>query len=242
MLIHEALSVGDSGFVQQCRRRIHELCARGSTVLIVSHNMEAIREMCGRVLWLHEGIVYRDGEPAEVIEEYLVYQRELLQKTLAQRFGRQLQAKQFTTELVLEELECLDGQGVAKFVFRVGESLSLRARLSSTRAWKDVTARVSLVRVDGVAVVDARHTAIALERGRATLRLDFGACWLGRYPYLLCWQLLDAAGSLLAEQQLVLIFDDDDSAHVYRAGYHQPLLWRQSPRSAVLTEESAFPS
>ena len=68
LLIDEALSVGDVGFALKCRVRVRELCARGATVVIVSHDLTAIREMCERTIWIHEGHIGADGDPASVAE------------------------------------------------------------------------------------------------------------------------------------------------------------------------------
>lgn len=57
LIVDEVLAVGDAEFQEKSHRRMMELMGGGTTVLFVSHNMEQIREMCNRVVWLDHGSV-----------------------------------------------------------------------------------------------------------------------------------------------------------------------------------------
>lgn len=70
LIVDEILSVGDADFQQKSHARMLELMGGGTTVLFVSHNLEQIREMCNRVLWLEHGHVQMIGETEEVCEAY----------------------------------------------------------------------------------------------------------------------------------------------------------------------------
>ena len=71
MLIDEVLSVGDAGFKEKSYNRIKDLISdEKRTVLIVSHNMNTIKTLCDRVLWLHDGQVRGFGTVKEVIPAY----------------------------------------------------------------------------------------------------------------------------------------------------------------------------
>lgn len=70
LIVDEILSVGDSQFQEKSRRRMLELMGGGTTVLFVSHNLEQIREMCDRVLWLEHGKMKMLGETKEVCDAY----------------------------------------------------------------------------------------------------------------------------------------------------------------------------
>jgi homopolymeric O-antigen transport system ATP-binding protein len=71
LLVDEVLAVGDHAFQQKCFARIHELRDAGVTIIFVSHSAQSIRELCDRALWLHDGKLLRDGDPAPICEEYL---------------------------------------------------------------------------------------------------------------------------------------------------------------------------
>lgn len=55
LIVDEILSVGDAQFQEKSKKRMLELMGGGTTVLFVSHSIEQIREMCGRVVWLEQG-------------------------------------------------------------------------------------------------------------------------------------------------------------------------------------------
>ena len=71
LLVDEALAVGDYYFRQRCMRRVHELRAKGVTILFVSHSMADVQALGTRALWLDEGRVADQGDPAAVVRKYL---------------------------------------------------------------------------------------------------------------------------------------------------------------------------
>lgn len=70
LIVDEILSVGDAEFQEKSRARMMELMSGGTTVLFVSHNLEQIREMCSRVVWLEHGHVKMTGPAEEVCQLY----------------------------------------------------------------------------------------------------------------------------------------------------------------------------
>lgn len=70
LIVDEILSVGDAGFQEKSRKRMLELMGGGTTVLFVSHSLDQIREMCGRVIWLKHGQVRDVGKTDEVCDLY----------------------------------------------------------------------------------------------------------------------------------------------------------------------------
>ncbi len=71
MLIDEVLSVGDAKFKEKSYNKMKELISDDKrTVIIVSHNLNTVVELCDQVLWLNDGKVIKIGEPKEIVEEY----------------------------------------------------------------------------------------------------------------------------------------------------------------------------
>jgi ABC-type polysaccharide/polyol phosphate transport system ATPase subunit len=70
VLLDEILAVGDAEFHRQCKARIERFVTSGATVVLVSHELDAIESLCARTIWLHEGRVIADGPTAEVIARY----------------------------------------------------------------------------------------------------------------------------------------------------------------------------
>lgn len=71
LIVDEVLAVGDAQFQRKCLGRMQEVGKEGRTVLFVSHNMQAVRQLCDRCILLKAGTLYADGTPAEVTEKYL---------------------------------------------------------------------------------------------------------------------------------------------------------------------------
>ncbi|MCD7761933.1 MAG: ABC transporter ATP-binding protein [Lachnospiraceae bacterium] len=73
LLIDEILAVGDVNFQAKCFNRLREIKAEGTTIVIVSHSMSQIEQICERSIWIHEGLVREEGAPTAVDEHYLDY-------------------------------------------------------------------------------------------------------------------------------------------------------------------------
>ena len=72
MLIDEVLSVGDQKFKKKSYNKMKSLISNEDrTVVIVSHSIETLKELCDTVMWMHDGQIKRIGEPGPVLEEYV---------------------------------------------------------------------------------------------------------------------------------------------------------------------------
>ena len=71
LIVDEALSVGDIFFQQRCIRRIQQMKHQGVTILFVSHDLEAVRSLADRTIWMEHGQVRLEGKTDEVVSKYL---------------------------------------------------------------------------------------------------------------------------------------------------------------------------
>ncbi len=72
MLIDEVLSVGDQKFKKKSYKKMKKLISdEHRTVVIVSHNISTLQELCDTVMWMHDGEIRRIGEPESVLNEYV---------------------------------------------------------------------------------------------------------------------------------------------------------------------------
>lgn len=70
LIVDEVLAVGDVAFQRKCLGKMGSFAQSGKTVLFVSHNMEALRTLCQRGLWLKNGRLERDGPADEIVTAY----------------------------------------------------------------------------------------------------------------------------------------------------------------------------
>ena len=71
LLIDEILAVGDQHFQEKCFAKLQELKNSDKTIVIVTHSMDQVKELCDRAIWIYEGRVRMDGKPEKVVEEYM---------------------------------------------------------------------------------------------------------------------------------------------------------------------------
>ena len=76
MLIDEVLSVGDQKFKKKSYKKMKDLISdRKRTVVIVSHNISTLKELCDQVMWMHDGVIKKIGDPQEVLDEYTEFMK-----------------------------------------------------------------------------------------------------------------------------------------------------------------------
>ena len=75
LLVDEVLAVGDAAFQKKCLGKMGDMSQAGRTVIVVSHNMPSIVNLCQRAILLHEGKVMKDGRTTEVVQHYLATAR-----------------------------------------------------------------------------------------------------------------------------------------------------------------------
>lgn len=75
LLIDEILGVGDANFQVKCFNKLREIKENGTTIVIVSHALGQIEEICERSLWIHEGKIREEGEPSVVHAHYLNFMK-----------------------------------------------------------------------------------------------------------------------------------------------------------------------
>lgn len=71
LLIDEILAVGDVSFQTKCFEKLKEIKASGTTIVIVSHSLGQIEQICDKSIWLEDGLIKKEGIPKFVHEEYL---------------------------------------------------------------------------------------------------------------------------------------------------------------------------
>lgn len=70
LILDEVLAVGDARFVRRSKEKIAQMHAAGTALLLVSHDLEGIREQCERAVWIDQGRVQAEGATDDVLERY----------------------------------------------------------------------------------------------------------------------------------------------------------------------------
>jgi ABC-type polysaccharide/polyol phosphate transport system ATPase subunit len=85
--IDEVLAVGDQYFQRKCVMKIEEFLQQNKTLVLVSHDLHAIRNLCSEVIWLHAGRIVARGPTAEVVDAYVDVARDRQGRIKARLFG-----------------------------------------------------------------------------------------------------------------------------------------------------------
>jgi len=67
------LSVGDMRFQSKCIRKMEEIGQKGTTILFVTHDTQSVNKFCSKAIWIDSGRIYQQGEPAELLQNYMSY-------------------------------------------------------------------------------------------------------------------------------------------------------------------------
>lgn len=135
LIIDEALAVGDSYFVHKCIARIRAYCESGTTLLFVSHDPGAVRQLCRRAVLLDKGELLRDGPSDEVVDYYnaLLAAKENAKLSVEQKRerGGWLTTTSGTGEATIQSLRLVDAAaGHDVQMAEVGQRLKLIAEVA----------------------------------------------------------------------------------------------------------------
>ena len=124
MLIDEVLSVGDQSFQARCLEKILSLQQEGVTIVLVSHDLDAVRSTCQRCLWLDQGMLKYDGDTEATLGRYLehVWSTEPQSGERPSREG----SRWGSGEALVEQVEFLDSEGRASGTFYTGDQFIAR--------------------------------------------------------------------------------------------------------------------
>lgn len=139
ILTDEILAVGDAAFHRQCHKKFQELQA-SATIILVSHDLQAIRKVCARVLWIRGGLIQLDSSPDEAVDAYL---EAVQQDREAELRGRRPCSavegvmRWGSGEIEIESVTTHDEQGREKSVFRTHEDLVIRIQYQVKGVFRD---------------------------------------------------------------------------------------------------------
>ena len=71
LLMDEVISAGDASFIQKARNKVNEMMYSAKMMVLVTHDMETVRRVCNRAIWLDSGSIRMEGDPLEVVDAYL---------------------------------------------------------------------------------------------------------------------------------------------------------------------------
>lgn len=194
LIIDEALSVGDAAFSLKASARILEICARGKIVILVSHGMKSVQDICNRCIYLKEGRVVMDGTPAAVTKAYIDEVRGEDDAALLARFAAYVGTRSLVTGYSIESTALLSGESSTHAV-RVEALQRLRIQIKFLAENAQAVCRVCIMRLDDLKVFqqDFSVADYSLVGGKNGLELEFFPLSIAPAVYRLDVELRESA-------------------------------------------------
>jgi len=204
LIVDEVLAVGDAAFVSKCKERIALLKKEGKTLLLVTHDLDAVERWCDEALWLNNGVCCDRGDPRRVIDSYREYvekgeESELLSREVVQSEKEEKEQENDQSETSFKDVEDLEAtrwgsreieitgaslkkeDGKSARVFHPNDRVVLEIEYQMHEELKDIVFGIGIERSDGV-VVHGTNTdieKIELENLPVTGRVSYELTRLG---------------------------------------------------------------
>jgi lipopolysaccharide transport system ATP-binding protein len=119
LIVDEVLAVGDAEFQKKCLGTMGEVSkGQGRTVLFVSHNMQAIKTLCNRAIYMQQGQIKSDGPAPLIVDQYLSGYDSM-------ETSRTFIAPQSDKSVFLEKARCLNASGDERYLFTADEPITI---------------------------------------------------------------------------------------------------------------------
>lgn len=164
LLVDEILAVGDAGFQIKCLNYLKDMKANGTTIVIVSHAMGQIEQICDRSIWINEGKIVEEGNPKYIGMKYLEYigehRQRVAEKNLIKEGRIENSKKQEKTaketlrwgngNIVVEAVRLLNNQRKESTCFQTDMPVTIQIDYKVDDPIEDVAFGIAIYRTDGV--------------------------------------------------------------------------------------------
>ena len=210
LLIDEILAVGDVNFQAKCFNKLREIKAQGTTIVIVSHSMGQIEQICDRCIWIHDGQIKGEGIPRDIDKDYLDFMGQKRQEMVEEAERKEAEKQELEQEeITVEEAEAKEeekeakrwGNGRARFreiymsgtkrdkqrVFETEERVCIHMKYKLKQKVEDAVFGIGIFRDDGIQCYGTNTRIEQFERfdltsdGEVIVNLERLALLPGRY-------------------------------------------------------------
>ncbi len=182
LIVDEVLAVGDASFNAKCRDKLFEIRKEGKTLLLVSHDLNAVKEWCDEVIWIEKGEVKERGEPQRVINAYTSFindkDSQRIKDKTEEKYQEQNQARNTqqeieeitdeeknknsrwgSREIEITEVKLLTSEDKESYVYNTNDYFNIEIQYTMNEKVKDPIFGISINRSDGL-VINGTNTDI----------------------------------------------------------------------------------
>jgi ABC-type polysaccharide/polyol phosphate transport system ATPase subunit len=216
LIVDEILSVGDESFQHKSLERIQSFKAEGATILLVSHSMNMIEQMCQRAAWLSHGKVIASGSTHAVVEQYLGQVREDESKRTSQESTDEPSHRWGDRRLEIRQVKIFNAKYEEQNTFYTGESLILKIDYFAHEPIVSPTVGVAIHRQDGVHITGPNTTFSGMDLGI----VEGPGTVVYTIPYLTLLEGLYSFTVATVNQEDTIIYDYHDRLYTFRVNNH----------------------
>ncbi|MFO7537228.1 MAG: ABC transporter ATP-binding protein [Chloroflexota bacterium] len=173
LIVDEILAVGDYAFQTKCIDRIYEMKRQGTTIIMVSHDLEMMRRLCTHLLWMEKGEMQAYGPTEEVAVAYRDYSQERVNQQMAPHTGHHFE-RWGSREVEITAVRFLNAAGEEQTLFRTGEALTIEMEYLAHQPLREPEFGLAIYHQNGAQVNGPNsrlaHLAIGTIEGQGTVR------------------------------------------------------------------------
>lgn len=160
LLIDEILSVGDANFKEKCFNKMCELKENGTTIIVVSHSLGQIEQLCDRCIWINDGKIVRDGFAKEVDNAYLDFMGEKRKKMTAEERAARGETQTTSEEenVVIDAVHLMNSDGERLNRIETGDECIIKVHYSARARIQNAVFLITVLRKNDGMLVYAAHT------------------------------------------------------------------------------------
>jgi ABC-type polysaccharide/polyol phosphate transport system ATPase subunit len=153
LLVDEVLAVGDESFQRRCAEKFSDFRRAGKTIVLVSHAMGQLRNMCDQVAWLEHGTVKEVGAPGNVVDDYVGEAHTERESGTGADAGSQTKENRWGSgEVRVESFELLDAAGRPTRSVHTGDAVTVRLHWSTKEPVERPVFGVAVHSLEGIEV------------------------------------------------------------------------------------------
>ncbi len=168
LLIDEILAVGDAAFQAKCFNRLREIKANGTTIVIVSHSLGQIEQICDRSIWIDDGIIRMEGKPRDIHPYYLEFMGNknscIEDKLIKVEENANIDDENISEnnddikeknrwgnkQIKIIDVKLFDKNNIEKYVYKTGEDMIIEIQYESYKKIEEPVIGIGIFRNDGI--------------------------------------------------------------------------------------------
>ena len=205
LLVDEILAVGDASFQAKCFNKMREIKSNGTTIVIVSHSLSQIEQICDRSIWIHQGKIKAEGLPREVDPLYMEYMSTKNSMSKESGTGEKdidgngnkadkddtsqisIKKRWGSGEVTITSITAFDKEGKEKSVFTCNDKCKIVIEYSAKKIIEDAVVGIAIYRDDQTyiygsnSLIDTAEPVRLNKKGSITLNITTVPLNEGKY-------------------------------------------------------------